>query len=124
MTALYHYTCDCGRRAIGDPGLVLPIGLHSPEAAARVPDEWAWLVELCWFTTQAQPDAVALGLTKETIACDRTRWRYRVTDPTGVEPWTTAARTLPRNAYKLTLGDHRPGLWWIARGPVPVEMAT
>lgn len=119
---LYHYTCHCGRQGIGNTGLAKPMRMHSPDAVARCPEEWRWLTELVWFTSQVRPDAVALGLTRETIQCDRTRWRYRVTDATGVRPWKAVARDLPRNAWQLTVGDHRPGLWWVADRPVPVVL--
>lgn len=122
MTTLYHFTCTCGRDAIGPTGVVLPIAHHTPEAVKRCPPDWRWMTEVCWFTDMARPDPVALGLTKRTIGCDRTEYRYRVTDPGGVQPWRTAARELPRNAWRLTRGDHLPGRWWVAHGPVPVVL--
>jgi hypothetical protein len=120
--ALFHYTCDHGRAALGRAGFAVPIRTHSPTAAAQLPEELAWMAELVWFTDQRHPDPVALGLTRATIDCDRTRFRYRVTDPAGIDPWLTVTRSLPRAAWKLTQGDARPGQGWVARGPVPVEL--
>lgn len=120
---LFHYTCDHGRDAIGTEGFIAPPRIHSPEVAERYPEELAWLADVVWLTNQPHPDPIALGLTSEILDCDRTRWRYRVTDSMGCESYMLAARSwLPRSAWQLTVGDHRPGLWWVARGWVPVEL--
>lgn len=119
---LYHFTCDHGREALGKTGLVKPPAQWAPEAAKKYPEGWGWLGEVCWFTDLARPDAIALGLTSATLGCDRTRWRYRVTDDTGIKPWAVAARSLPRTAWQLTIGDYLPGRWWLAWGPVPVQL--
>lgn len=120
---LFHYTCDHGRAAIGPSGFVVPIRVHSPEAAARLPVELAWMGEVSWFTDMAVPDRIALGLTSAMQPCDRTAFRYRVTDAAECLPWSVAYRLLPRDAWRLTVGDHLPGRWWVAWEPVPVELA-
>jgi hypothetical protein len=100
----------------------VPLGVHSPEAAAKLPDEWEWLAEVSWFTDMAHPDRIGLGLTSAVQSCDRTAFRYRVTDPGLLLPWAVACHLLPRAAWRLTVGDHSPGRWWVAWEPVPVVL--
>jgi hypothetical protein len=120
-TQLYHFTCDHGRQALGAVGQVTPLAVWNPAAASKLPDAWVWVSGFCWFTDMAWPDPVALGLTSSTLVCDRTRWRYLVTDDANVKPYIQVARNwLPPQAWKLTIGDHQPGRWWLSRVPVPV----
>lgn len=113
MIDLFHYTCDHGRRGLGDLGFTKP-NLHP---AIGVP--------LTWFTTADTPDPMALGLTRDMLECDRTAFRYLVvaTEPRDkIEPWLGSmaqARTSPFTQAEL----HRhgePGTWWIAKVPVLV----
>lgn len=125
-TTLWHFTCTHGRDAIGTTGLAMPMAAHNPQAAARMLPEWAWLSGLVWFTDQPQLDPIALGLTSSLLDCDRMAWRYQVTDPTSCVRWLDYMRQhrrqLPRNARQLNVGDHRPGTWWVATQPVPVQL--
>jgi hypothetical protein len=105
MTVLYHYTCEHGRAGID--GLLVP-----------GPDGFIWLTDM------AYPNRDALGLTMNYTRCDRTRYRYRVTDNSGAVPWTTVRRSA-RPAWREWIEEApgvRPRHWWIAIDPVPVVL--
>lgn len=79
---LWHYTCDHGHAGLGQGGLVLPgVDLGGPLRGN------VWLSALSWFTDLDAPIRDGLGLTMRLARCDRTRWRYRVTDRANVRPW-------------------------------------
>jgi hypothetical protein len=127
MTDLFHYTCRHGQTAIGIHGWLLCMDEHAPEAAVvmrKANPDLAFLTRLIWLTTQAEPEAEALGLTKTYIACDRTAFRYRVTALGTCAPWTEAVRSLKRvwpSALDLAFADGaRPAEWWVSTRPVPV----
>ena len=110
---LYHYTCDDGRAGIGDQGVVLP---HGGLAG-----------DLAWFTDLAPCAPEALGLTSRLLHCDRTRWRYEVTDSTNVIRWLESPqRRAIGSAGRHALEAHTPGVmpahWWISAVPVPVRL--
>jgi hypothetical protein len=117
---LFHYTCEHGRAALGDVGVVVPMRKHAPESAERLPADWGWMADLVWFTDQWPPDRIDLGLTMAVTPCDRTQHRYRATDASSLVPWHVGWLELPRNAWMLTQGDRRPGRWWLGWDPVPV----
>lgn len=120
MTDLFHYTCRHGRRGIGTRGLVLTPRTHNPVAASAM-SEYAWLATLAWFTTAEEPDPIHLGLTMSTIHCDRTRFRYRVTDTSDLRRWLDVCGDYPvAEVTRLNGGDHRPDLWWVSTTAVPV----
>lgn len=130
MTAptLYHYTCQHGRDALADKGEVVSIRLHDPEAFATLTRRglglWALL---SWFTDLDEPVREVLGLTSESITCDRTEYRYRVTDASNCERWvgSTIRRFIGKQGsfvQRLELSGHAlPMHWWVAVDPVPVE---
>jgi len=98
---LYHYTCDDGRRKIGEEGWLAPGW-----------DGWLWLTDL------AQPDAQGLGLTKVILTCDRTAHRYQI-DADGLRythPWWEARRLVNPNRVKTL--ESAPGVkpfhWWVS----------
>lgn len=121
--ALYHYTCDHGHAALCRSGLVLPLGRHSPNAAAHLKaTPYAWMAGLCWFTDLARPRAVLLGLTSNALTCDRTRHRWRVVDTSGVVPWLQVSNAYPAAVVDLlNEPPHTPEHWWVAGQGVPVE---
>lgn len=124
---LFHFTCDHGRRALGDgPAVLLPLRQWAPQVAARFDPDVACLAEIVWMTPAAAPDRAALGLTARYAVCDRTQFRYRVTDPAAARPYLECwAELVPRPVH-LSLcrsAGARPGLWWVATDPVPVEYA-
>ena len=123
MTApdLWHYTCDHGARGIGRRGLLLPVRRHDPDAAARL-GPWRWLADLIWMTPMHPPDPHLLGLTANTIRCDRTAYRYRVLRPDLAQPWLGS----PWHAQHpdWTTGGDDPSMWWVADQPVLVARVS
>lgn len=116
---LYHYTCDHGRQGIGDTGVLVSAATQ----AGR--DDLLFPALVVWLTDMATPDRNALGLTSNILSCDRTRYRYRVTDATTAIPWTQYARLVPRWVREELEGapGTRPVHWWISLTSVPVEIA-
>lgn len=121
MTRLFHYTCQHGRKGLGEIGLVTPTSMLNPEAVADPAEDpilW-WLQRRVWFTDLATPNRHALGLTQNFTRCDRTRWRYRLTvepEDTGLVPWVDVRRDVPSSIRELL--EHSPGArprhWWVA----------
>ena len=114
MSVLYHYTCDHGDRGIRNDGALR--GNPHPLMAKPLP--------LIWLTDMDVPDALALGLTSYSIACDRTAHRFEVDTDRAVR-WVYAARTLitPARRRHLDMANGaRPMHWWVVIGPemVPV----
>jgi len=107
----YHYTCDHGRRLI--TGTIVPA-----DSLGRYPNDGPWIY--AWFTDLSRPNRAALGLTSHTLTCDRTAYRYRVTDGRDLIHWTHVRRD---HAWAEEL-ESAPGArlmhWWVARHPVPV----
>ena len=111
---LFHYTCDHGRTALGEGGLLRPAGQLTDRPLP-------WTGEFVWLTDLAHPNADALGLTRTLAPCDRTRHRYRVTDVRDVVPWTDAAHRLARPIREEIEGEpgSRPRHWFVSVVPVP-----
>lgn len=132
---LWHYTCHHGHAALGERGTLLPARAHTPGAVTRLelllPElaaEAQSLLDLIWMTDLQQADPLALGLTARTWArgCDRTAYRYRVLDPGLATAYRQCWRdVLPRRVHTelTTDGWSKPGHWWVATEPVPVELA-
>lgn len=106
---LYHYTCSHRIRQIHREGQLQP---HPQIALANWP--------LIWLTDMDVPSREWLGLTSETLRCDRTEWR--ITVDADAEPWVKFARglSLPMRR-RLELADGaRPMHWWISSISIPV----
>ncbi len=103
---LYHFTCRDGHKRIGRYNCVL-----MPQAAM-----WPYV----WLTTEAVPDFEATGLTRLILRCDRTEFRYVVTDIGACKPWLGSPHREAIPADRLSVleeyGDAEH--WWIAPGPV------
>lgn len=113
--ALWHYTCEHGYAALTETGVLVP-GNH---LGARVPTG-----SVVWVTDLQVPIRDGLGLTQVLAKCDRTAYRYRVTDASTVIPWTRARRTFPpvwRHALEHAPGA-RPRHWFVSSEPVPVVL--
>ena len=118
---LYHYTCDHGRKGLGEVGGVTPPALQAPGAVTDPitnPLVW-WLQHRVWFTDMPTPNRDALGLTSNYTTCDRTRWRYRLTvspAEAGLRPWVEIRHDV--SGYIRDLLEHSPGArprhWWVA----------
>jgi len=123
MTAptLWHYTCHHGHLALGQAGSLIPPLALGARYDALPP--WARdLGYLVWATDLGNPWPEPLGLTRHLGGCDRTEYRYRVTDPAALTPYLDTWRTLdPRLARTLVMADGAmPRHWWVSRDPVPV----
>lgn len=106
---LWHYTCDHGAVGIRWEGVIRP-GLHLLLG-----------VRIAWFTDLERADRVAVGLTSDTLACDRMAHRFAV--PGGaVEWWPRAARRLRvPSAVRSELETGRlPAHWWVSFSPVEI----
>ncbi len=110
---LYHFTCDHGHRQIVDQ--LLP-GSYMSTAVGASP--------FVWMTNLESPNRDALGLTSHFIDCDRTSFRYRVTDESSAIWWMDARRMLPEGYVGLLESSHgaRPMHWWISLEPVPAVL--
>jgi hypothetical protein len=120
MTELFHYTCLHSAPAIKRDGLVLPLADFRPDLADLPP--WAYFA---WFTDLDIPHAEALGLTRSTLACDRTVCRFRVLDASPVTQWigSFARRRSPWASRLEAVPGVLPAHWWLAAGPVKVKAA-
>jgi hypothetical protein len=143
MMTLYHYTCEHGRAALGQAGLLLPTRVHSPHAVtnlaalradadpdgiARVPGAER-LLDLIWLTDLHPPERRAVGLTADSYAagCDRLAYCYRVTDPSMARPYREVWRDWVTRQVHLNLTRDpagQPGRWWVSVEPVPVQLAA
>lgn len=119
---LWHYTCMHGHGALGDTGELLPLADLEPRRVLLLPEPFRVMTTLVWLTDLDVPDAAGLGLTSIVVACDRTRYRYRVTDDTDCVRYTTVRRDLPPRVAELLERSGRtlPAHWWVSRRPVPV----
>lgn len=113
---LYHYTCDHGYAALGDAGNLVPAYDLAPDRL----EQW-WPARLVWLTDLAVPDRDALGLTRRIARCDRTAYRYRVTDEADVSPWIRVRRSFPAEELEWQAGV-RPRHWYVSGVPVPVVL--
>ena len=102
---LLHYTCAHVRQRLGRRAMLRP--QRQPHLGDR---------RLLWLTEQAVPDRLALGLTSQSLDCDRLQHRYLV-DTLDAEPWLAyAQRTgLPPDARaRLEAVDGaQPSTWWV-----------
>lgn len=108
---LYHYTCDHGSEKIARSGQLLPNG-HP------------WLpVPVIWLTDMERPDREALGLTSQTIRCDRTAWRVSV-DTDEADPWHVFARRyrVSRSVREELEFGRLPMAWFVSLDPIPVDL--
>lgn len=114
---LYHYTCQHGRDRIGDRGVLAP-ARHLSENVT------AWQGRFVWLTDLSVPIRDALGLTQQIAKCDRTAYRYRVTDETSVWPWVQIAHLMKREQREEIEGapGARPSHWYVSFELVPVVL--
>lgn len=114
---LWHYACKHTRQAIGDEGVLVPMrALLGPDM------EVPWTGELVWLTDLSVPIRDALGLTQTITKCDRTEYRYRVTDTSHVLPWIEVRKALPRGDIHMLEDDPgaRPRHWYVTTVGTPV----
>lgn len=116
---LYHYTCTChGLLGVSETGLLLPH--YQPMLTTT----------LTWLTTLAQAHPLDLGMTNQTIACDRSAVRLTVA-PTGtrdawgaigLQQWRSwaAAHRVPTILCEIIEGGTYPHPWLVATVPLTV----
>ena len=127
MTTLYHYTCAHGCQAIGEEGLLQPLRVLMPREQRVGWEPWRLpIADLIWLTDLNVPFREALGLTSYSLGCDRTTYRYRVTDASLCQPYVKVRRQLPRQ-LRIQLESAEgvmPRHWWVSLAPVPVVYDT
>jgi hypothetical protein len=125
MIGLYHYTCQHGRDAIGEAGTLLAPEQVQPGHAARLPPHMRELSWFIWLTDLDVPHRDALGLTSHSLACDRTRYRYRVADTSHARRWTQLRSSCHPGMVEAleSAPGAMPAHWWIATHPVRVHYA-
>lgn len=114
---LWHYTCEHAFSVLGMKGELVP----ACQLSANIPPAY-WWGRLIWMTDLAIPDREALGLTMRITKCDRTEYRYRVTDTADVLPWTRIRRQFPAEVLEGATPGLRPRHWYVAAVPVPVAL--
>lgn len=117
---LYHYTCGHRHALIEDRLLSLVDQIGDKHGAITTLRPWTSSV--VWLTDLAHPNRDALGLTSFYLSCDRTEYRYRVTDETHLVRWVDYRREVPPEICEVLEGapGARPMHWWISNQPVPV----
>jgi hypothetical protein len=106
---MWHYTCDHGAAGIVRDGLVRP-NRHPLLGVA-----------VAWFTDLDSGHRQELGLTSDTLGCDRMAHRFEVAQE-GLLWWPKAARQLQvttRVRAELETG-RLPAHWWLSLEPVAV----
>lgn len=104
MTILYHYTCDHGAKGLGLQDHLLP-NMHPLLG-----------MPLVWLTDLDAPFIEPLGLTSHMLSCDRTEYRYRVTDARTCIPWVR----YEHRDRSIEIDGTMPMHWWVSEQPVPV----
>lgn len=108
---LYHYTCGHGLRGITADRALTP----NPHPLLGHP--------LVWLTDLPTPDRHALGLTSDTLLCDRTEHRADVIPGPDVQwwpHWAHKARIPGLIREILEGGGGQPTHWWVASVNVSV----
>jgi hypothetical protein len=119
VTALFHFTCEHGHAGIEQTGEIVPGEILKPELRIWWPARYAWL------TDRAEPSVCGLGLTRLYQNCDRTKYRYRVTDTDACFRWQFArGRHLESRVTEELEGAHGadPATWWVSTEPVPAVL--
>lgn len=109
---LYHFTCSHGAEQIRAAGELRP---HPQVQLGDMP--------LLWLTDLDEPTRYQIGLTSETLRCDRMEHRF-VVDCEALR-WSDYVRTLPRElrheARWLALAPGAmPMHWYVSFHPVPL----
>lgn len=120
MKTLYHFTCDHGHAGIqASGGLVIPPASRNPAAVARVESLMPpQMLGITWWTDLELPDRYVLGLTSDTLPCDRTTHRYRATGTVVAIPFLMWLRVQNHTVRRWC--DILPGYpmhWWVASSP-------
>lgn len=108
---LFHYCCDHSLQGILRDGVVRPM--------VKVPH--LNYANVAWFADLKVPDRDGLGLTSETLQCDRTEWRVTV-DYGDAEPWGQWAHRnrIDPDVREALESYGWPGHWFISEVPLRV----
>lgn len=113
---LWHFTCDHGRKGIGEHGIL------QPHQHILLPS----LLPVVWLTSNARPARDDVGLTSQTLSCDRLAHRYRVTDSRLTVAWSAIRARHAAIAPDVVADLERygePSTWWLSFGPIRAELA-
>lgn len=107
MSGLWHFTCEHAAASIDRSGILLP-NPHPllPEIGPVV-----------WLTNWRTAGRDALGLTSETLTCDRMEVCYSVIAPLAV-PWAWVRDDLDPEAVAALERFSRPETWRLSLVPV------
>jgi hypothetical protein len=113
---LFHFTCEHSYPHLGARGVLVP--QHKPTLfGVRLPDALA----VVWLTAG---DYASTGMDRSDLAiCDRSAYRYVVTDPSACVPWLVSAQReeLGTDA-ELLEAVGIPELWYISAEPVAARL--
>ncbi len=114
---LYHFTCDhCAPSIIATGALIPNRHPFMPQLAPAV-----------WLTVDANPRRTDVGLTSDSLSCDRMAHRFRVLDPSVCLPWVAVMDAAPEGALPYDFTEMlergcRPGTWWVSFTNTPVVL--
>lgn len=119
MSAWWHRTCDHRAPKIEADGFLL-----RPQ-----PHPMLGNLSLVWLSSSPNATRAMLGLSSNTLECDRMSYLYRVTpeDEGKVAWWGDIVRTGEMVPYLagarrlMAVRGTRPGMWGIASEPIRVE---
>jgi hypothetical protein len=114
---LFHYTCSHSQTQLGAEGILVPGATLSARAAQFPQCHYVWLTDM------AVPARGPLGLTGNFCQCDRTEFRYLVTDDSMAVPWVSVRRQHSWAVALESAEGARPRHWWVSTEPVPVILA-
>lgn len=121
--SFWHYTCEHSQRKMGDTGMLLPLRqlVGADPLARHLSGFRAPLGHIIWLTDLDSPIADALGLTRNSLRCDRTAHRYRVVDYVPMH-YPSVRRHLSKKLRDEleTAPGAMPSHWYVAYTPVPV----
>jgi hypothetical protein len=106
---IWHWTCDHRAPMIREDGLVKP---HPQPVLARL--------ELSWWSDLGPEHRYELGLTSNTLSCDRMEARFEAKIPAELIWWPHYARFVPRAIRDQLEVGRLPAHWWIAIDPIAV----
>lgn len=109
--SLWHFTCRHSATGIRLEGMVRP--WPQPLLAGT---------RLSWWTDLGVEHRFELGLTSQSIGCDRMEARFQAVDPAALTWWPKAARSLevPQRVRDELEDGRLPAHWWISLEPVEV----
>ena len=126
MQPLYHYSCRHTVAQIERDAMLRPSAAWRHYDTLMIcngePMSGLWRAPaVLWLTDLERPRRRALGLTSQTLDCDRTEYRYTVERSDTMVPWLDFATQHGANPEWLAvLHDGRePEHWYVAVQPVP-----